>query len=128
MEARLQPPAGQREDGWNMRVVTVEQMRAIEAEAERRYGLDGPALMAHAGASAAAIAREWLGGTVLDTRWLMLIGPGNNGGDGRVMAGHLVNDGATVTLFDWKAQQLQQLDEGGAVTTTTAADSETLSA
>ncbi|HKD77369.1 MAG TPA: NAD(P)H-hydrate epimerase, partial [Ktedonobacterales bacterium] len=111
-----------------MRVVTVEQMRAIEAEAERRYGLDGPALMAHAGASAAAIAREWLGGTVLDTRWLMLVGPGNNGGDALVMARHLVSDGAAVTLFDWKAQQLQQLDEAGAVTTTVVADDEALTA
>ncbi len=109
-----------------MRVVTVEQMRVIEAEAERRYGLDGPALMAHAGASAAAIAREWLGGSVLDTRWLMLVGPGNNGGDARVMTSHLMNNGATVTLFDWKAQQLQQLDEAGAVTTTADADDEAL--
>lgn len=89
-----------------MRVVTVEQMRAIEAEAERTYGLDGPRLMANAGASAAQLAVEWLGTPVKGTRWLMLIGPGNNGGDGRIMANQLVDVGARVTLYDWKTRSL----------------------
>lgn len=89
-----------------MRVVTVEQMRAIEAEAERTYRLDGPRLMANAGASAAQLAVEWLSAPVKGTRWLMLIGPGNNGGDGRVMANHLADVGARVTLYDWKTRSL----------------------
>lgn len=89
-----------------MRVVTVEQMRSIEAEAEQRFGLDGPALMAFAGRSAAEIAAEWFGGDVAATRWLVLVGPGNNGGDGRVMAGHLAQRGAEVALFDWRTRRL----------------------
>ena len=92
-----------------MRIVTVEQMRAIEAEAERVYGLTGPALMSVAGVSAADITREWLGGEVGGLRFLMLIGPGNNGGDGRIMAQHLANDGAEVIFFDWQTRQLHPL-------------------
>ncbi len=90
-----------------MRVVTVAQMRGIEAEAEQRYGLDGSALMAVAGRSAAEIAREWLGGDIAGRRFLVLVGPGNNGGDGRVMAGHLVNDGAEVAFYDWRTRKLE---------------------
>lgn len=92
-----------------MRIVTVEQMRAIEAAAEKDFGLDGPTLMASAGASAAQLAAEWLGGDVAGTRWLFLLGPGNNGGDGRVMAGHLSDRGAEIALFDWRAQRLEDL-------------------
>ncbi len=103
-----------------MRVVTVEEMRAIEAEAERRYGLDGPTLMAAAGANAANMAAEWLGGEVSDLRWLMLIGPGNNGGDGRVMARHLVARGATVAIYDWRTQRMEDLT-GQPLTTSFAA-------
>jgi hydroxyethylthiazole kinase-like uncharacterized protein yjeF len=91
-----------------MRIVTVAQMRAIEAEAERMYGLDGPALMAAAGHSAAVIAREWLGGDISGRRFLVLVGPGNNGGDGRVMAGHLAQMGATVAFYDWKSRALER--------------------
>jgi hydroxyethylthiazole kinase-like uncharacterized protein yjeF len=100
-----------------MRVVTVAQMRAIETEAERRFGLDGPTLMSHAGADAAQLAANWLGGTVVETRWLMLIGPGNNGGDGVVMARHLASNGAHVTLLDWKTQRLQEWDDAGVIAT-----------
>ncbi len=91
-----------------MRIVTVAQMRAIEAEAERMFGLDGPTLMAAAGHSAAVIARDWLGGAVAGRRVLVLVGPGNNGGDGRVMAGHLVEMGATVAFYDWQTRALER--------------------
>jgi ADP-dependent NAD(P)H-hydrate dehydratase / NAD(P)H-hydrate epimerase len=89
-----------------MRIVTVEQMRAIEAEAEQRYGLTGPILMKQAGASAAEIAREWIGDGLADMNWLLLVGPGNNGGDARVMAEHLSAMGALITLYEWKTQRL----------------------
>ncbi len=90
-----------------MRIVTVAQMRAIEAEAERAYGLNGPALMASAGVSLAQIARDFLGGGVQGARVLMLIGPGNNGGDGLVMSSHLRTWGAEVVLYDWKTRSLR---------------------
>ncbi len=95
-----------------MRVVTVEQMRAIEREADERYGLNGPALMAVAGKSAATIAREWVGGPIAGSRWVVLVGPGNNGGDGRVMAGHLAAHGASVALYIWSTGAVEWL--GGA--------------
>lgn len=89
-----------------MKIVTVQQMRAIEADAEQHYGLPGTVLMEHAGASAATLAIDWLGGDITDTTWLILVGPGNNGGDGRVMGKHLSDAGANVIYFDWKQQRL----------------------
>jgi hydroxyethylthiazole kinase-like uncharacterized protein yjeF len=35
-----------------------------------------------------------------------LIGPGNNGGDGRIMADHLEQAGASVSLYAWKEREL----------------------
>lgn len=90
-----------------MRIVTVAQMREIEATAEGRYGLVGSTLMAHAGASAAELLRDWLGGDVEDTHVLVLVGPGNNGGDGRVLADHLLRWGAAVIIYDWPTRTLQ---------------------
>jgi hydroxyethylthiazole kinase-like uncharacterized protein yjeF len=90
-----------------MKAVTVEQMRAVERTAEERYGLSGEMLMAVAGKSAAEIAREWAGGSVTGQRWLMLIGPGNNGGDGRVMAGHLAAWGAAIAIYVWKTGAIE---------------------
>lgn len=90
-----------------MRIVTVAQMRGIESTAETQYGLDGPKLMAVAGRSIAEITRAWLGGTVQGKRFLILVGPGNNGGDGRVMAEQLVREGAQVAFYDWKTRTLE---------------------
>ncbi|MBA3824974.1 MAG: NAD(P)H-hydrate dehydratase [Ktedonobacterales bacterium] len=94
-----------------MRVVTVAQMREIEATAETRYGLAGPTLMAQAGASAAELLRGWLGGDVEDTRVLVLVGPGNNGGDGRILADHLLEWGAAVIIYDWATRTLQPTNQ-----------------
>ncbi len=90
-----------------MIVVTVEQMRDIEKNAELLYGLTGEKLMASAGYSAAKIAADWFNKPLQQSRWLFLIGPGNNGGDGKVMAGHLQDWGAETRLFDIKAMTLQ---------------------
>lgn len=77
-----------------MRVVSVDEMRAIEQRAESEHGLDSPTLMEHAGRSVAEALRERLGGDVRGLRVVTLAGPGNNGGDGRVMNQHLVEWGA----------------------------------
>ncbi len=80
-----------------MRVVTVARM--LEAE-QRAAGMDmpPPVLMENAGrAVAREVAGLWpeLAGTPL----LVLIGPGNNGGDGLVAARHLHDLGARVHIY-----------------------------
>jgi ADP-dependent NAD(P)H-hydrate dehydratase / NAD(P)H-hydrate epimerase len=89
-----------------MLVVTVEEMRAIERRAEAEYGLDSPTLMDHAGRSVAELLRPALG-DVRNRVVLVLAGPGNNGGDGRVMAKYLTQWGAHVTIYAWKERRLE---------------------
>src|SRR5512132_2396027 len=63
--------------------------------------LPGPALMEIAGRAVAdTIAREC--GGVNGRSVLVLIGPGNNGGDGLVAARHLHDAGAIVRLYLWR--------------------------
>src|SRR5690349_11156028 len=91
-----------------MHIVTVAEMRELEAQADKRYGLTSSLLMQQAGKSAAEIfiahlpAHQTING--LDV--LFLIGPGNNGGDGLVMARHLEQAGAIVHLYHWKERRL----------------------
>jgi hydroxyethylthiazole kinase-like uncharacterized protein yjeF len=80
-----------------LKVVTVEEMRAIEQEAAK-IGLPSVVLMEHAGLAVAQHTKEWLG-SVLGRRFLVLVGPGNNGGDGLVVARHLQDWGARVTIY-----------------------------
>ena len=90
-----------------MKVVTTDEMREIERRAETEYGLTSPMLMEHAGRSIAEILRERLGGDVRGKRVLTLVGPGNNGGDGRVMTRYLAKWGAEMTLYVWKERLLE---------------------
>jgi NAD(P)H-hydrate epimerase len=64
--------------------------------------------MEHAGRSVAEHLRAHLGGHLTATRVLVLVGPGNNGGDGRVMARYLAAWGAQVTLYLWKERRLER--------------------
>ena len=91
-----------------MHVVTVSEMRDLEAQAERQYGLSSQILMNNAGKSAADIFEAHLAPhfTMNDLEVLFLIGPGNNGGDGLVMARHLQESGALVSLYRWKERHL----------------------
>ncbi|HLY30725.1 MAG TPA: NAD(P)H-hydrate dehydratase [Ktedonobacterales bacterium] len=98
-----------------MRVISVDEMREIERRAEVEYGLTSPLLMEHAGRSVAEILAARLGGEISGMEVVVLIGPGNNGGDGRVMARHLAQMGAKLTLFDWKTRQLEQFSAGALV-------------
>ena len=82
-----------------MRVVSVDEMRAIERRADEQYGLDSPTLMEHAGRSVAEALRDRLGGDVRGLRVVTLAGPGNNGGDGRVMNRYLSEWGAQITTY-----------------------------
>ncbi len=91
-----------------MHIVTVSEMRELEARAEREYGLTSPLLMQHAGKSAADIFQAHLlpQHALPGCDILFLIGPGNNGGDGLVVAQHLEQAGASVTLYRWKERRL----------------------
>ncbi len=80
-----------------MKIVTVEQMRRLE-EASESAGVSTDTLMENAGLAAARKALESLGG-VAGARILVLVGPGNNGGDGLVAARHLRRWGAIVTVY-----------------------------
>jgi hydroxyethylthiazole kinase-like uncharacterized protein yjeF len=89
-----------------MLVVTVEEMRAIEQRAEQEYELTSPMLMEHAGQSVADLLRARLG-DVRGRIVVVLAGPGNNGGDGRVMAKYLAQWGAHITIYAWKERRLE---------------------
>ena len=78
-----------------MKVVTVEQMRAIERAAAAQ-GLSYATMMENAGHSVAAWLEQH---SSLDQRVLVLVGPGNNGGDGLVAARYLRQAGFAVTVY-----------------------------
>ncbi len=80
-----------------MKIVTVDEMRKLEA-ACAGYGLSTDDLMERAGLEVARAARRMMG-TAAGRRVLVLVGPGNNGGDGLVTARHLARWGATVTGY-----------------------------
>ncbi len=79
-------------------VLTRAQVRELDRRAITEYGLPGLVLMENAGRGAAELVRSL---NVNRERILILCGPGNNGGDGFVMARHLQNAGldADVLLF-----------------------------
>ncbi len=94
-----------------MHIVTVDEMRELEARAEREYGLTSHILMENAGKSAAEILVEYMSKQHSKSRrevheMLVLVGPGNNGGDGLVMARHLEQWGAHISTYHWKEQLL----------------------
>ena len=80
-----------------MKIVTIEQMRRLE-EASAPAGVSTDTLMENAGLAVAREVRKSLG-RVAGSRILVLVGPGNNGGDGLVAARHLRRWGAEVTAY-----------------------------
>ncbi len=80
-----------------MKVVTVEQMQELEAQASKA-GVSVDALMEKAGLAVADHAIQRLG-SPRGARVLVLVGPGNNGGDGLVAARYLHQWGARVQIY-----------------------------
>ncbi len=83
-----------------MRLVKAAEMRELDQEATRRYGIPSLLLMENAGLSvvSAVLSRFWENeprGKVA----LIVAGPGNNGGDGLVVGRHLFNRGARVEIL-----------------------------
>lgn len=79
-----------------MKLVTSAQMRELERRAAG-LGLSPDILMEKAGLAVAQEVRKLLD-RVAGRRILVLVGPGNNGGDGLVAARHLDDWGASATL------------------------------
>lgn len=77
-----------------VQTLTRRQAREIDRRAIEEYGVPGVVLMENAGRGAADIllAQEVLGSV------LVCCGPGNNGGDGFVIARHLDNRGVAVKV------------------------------
>ena len=80
-----------------MKIVTVEQMIDLE-QRSADVGAPPDFLMENAGLAVANSAQDLLG-DVKDRSVLILVGPGNNGGDGLVAARYLHDWGARVHLF-----------------------------
>jgi len=74
-----------------------DELRAVDAWAIDEIGLPGAVLMENAGRSCAEIIRDKLAG-VDNPRVCLFCGTGNNGGDGYVIARHLLNTGFHVRV------------------------------
>ncbi len=95
-----------------MHIVSVDEMRSLETRAAEEYGLTSPMLMENAGKSAAEILARYIAEKDSQQRsidmleFFVLVGPGNNGGDGMVMARYLEQWGGHISSYSWKEQQL----------------------
>lgn len=72
-----------------MRIVTNAEMKKIDAWATRQMGIPGPVLMENAGRGCVDVLTEYF--DPVDLKVLLICGRGNNGGDGFVVARHLLN-------------------------------------
>ncbi len=82
-----------------MYLVTAEEMRRFDAVAIKEYGIPGVVLMENAGRTTYQILKAHMGGDVSGLKAAVVAGPGNNGGDGYVIARYLINHDADVTTF-----------------------------
>jgi hydroxyethylthiazole kinase-like uncharacterized protein yjeF len=80
-----------------MKVVTAEQMRDIDRRAADA-GLTTEILMENAGRAVAEETRKIVG-SIAGKRILVIVGPGNNGGDGLVAGRYLAESGAEVSIY-----------------------------
>ena len=86
-----------------MKLVTTTEMRRVEEQAAAA-DVSFDALMEAAGLAVARRITQLLDG-VRGKRLLVLIGPGNNGGDGMVAARYLSDWGALITLYMTSSQR-----------------------
>jgi ADP-dependent NAD(P)H-hydrate dehydratase / NAD(P)H-hydrate epimerase len=77
-------------------LVTAAEMRALDRETIERVGVPGVVLMESAGRAVADVIAQAV--DVAHARVVAFCGPGNNGGDGFVVARHLANRGADVLV------------------------------
>lgn len=81
-----------------MKLTTAEQMRGLDDAAINRYGIPGIVLMENAGrGTVETINREF--GSLAGKHVSIFAGPGNNGGDGLVIARYLHQQGARPSVY-----------------------------
>jgi NAD(P)H-hydrate epimerase len=88
-------------------VLTRAQIRAVDRIAIEEYGIPGVVLMENAGAGATRLLLEERPRSVG-----VLCGPGNNGGDGYVVARHLANAGVAVIVYEYVEPERSRGDAG----------------
>ena len=81
-----------------MKVVTTDEMRRIEKAADAG-GLSFATMMENAGRAVAEACQRDLGMEPGDRRVLVLVGPGNNGGDGLVAARYFKQAGTQPSVI-----------------------------
>lgn len=80
-----------------MKVVTAEKMREMDRRAMEEYGIPGVVLMENAGLRVVEeIKQKYLPESL---RVIIACGRGNNGGDGFVIARHLINQGIRTEVY-----------------------------
>lgn len=78
-------------------VMTRDEVRAFDSWAINTLGIPGVVLMENAGRSCAELIKEKLSGNS-EAKVCIFCGTGNNGGDGYVIARHLLNSGLKVIV------------------------------
>src|SRR5271157_6549678 len=81
-----------------MKVLTAAEMREVDRLTTERYGIPGLTLMENAGKSVAQFIQQRFP-HLERKRIVILCGRGNNGGDGFVVARHLLDMGARPVVF-----------------------------
>lgn len=82
-----------------MYLVTAQQMRTFDTVAIQDFGIPGVVLMENAGRSTFQILKSHMDSELDGLRVAVVAGPGNNGGDGYVIARYLINHGAEVDTY-----------------------------
>ncbi len=80
-----------------MKISGVAEMRAMDLRAAREFGISEEVLMENAGRAAFEILSDGWGAA--GRRFALFCGTGNNGGDGLVVARHILSAGGTPRIF-----------------------------
>jgi len=81
-----------------VKILTAREMKDIDSKATSEYGIPSLILMENAGIRTVEVIEDLLESSQSD-KVVVLAGKGNNGGDGLVVARHLINAGIHVDVF-----------------------------